>query len=565
MVADSSELIAGRYRLMDRIGSGGMGHVWLAWDERLNRAVAIKQLHPPVTLDESEAAVAHERAMREARNTARLHHPNAVPVFDVVDHQGRPCLVMQYLPSQSLQAVLRDRGPLPVQEVARLGSELASALAAAHRADLVHRDVKPGNVLLAEDGTARITDFGISHALGDASLTSTGMVTGTPAYLAPEVARGAPSSPASDVFSLGATLYAALEGSPPFGTGDNAMALLHRVASGDITPPSDTPLAPVLRRMLATSPEDRPSMQEASVALGDVAAGRATTREPSDRTRVLPPAGAAAAVGAGAAAGAGVGAGAANAAGGSSTATGAAGAAGTSQPSTQTARMPAATSRPDGPSTPPETAAGDGASRRRRGPLLAGLLVLLLVGGGVLAMSLLRDGAQPGGSAQPPVVAGSSSPSATPRPSTPAPTSTAQAPSPSKPSANPTQSKPTPTPAQPSTTAGSGPASASELAGAVRDYYGLLPGNTDAGWARLTDRYRATTARDRATYDRFWASVDSVSVGQAKASGPGSVVATVRYDFSDGRRFEERTAYTLVQQDGILKIDTSTVQSSRQL
>lgn len=195
--------------------------------------------------------------------------------------------------------------------------------------------------------------------------------------------------------------------------------------------------------------------------------------------------------------------------------------------------------------------------------MLAGLLVLLLVGGGILALSLLRDGAPSGGSARPPVVAGSSSPSATPRPSTSAPTSTAQAPSPTKPSAtaNPTQT----TPAQPSTTPGTGPASASELAGAVRDYYGLLPGNTDAGWARLTDRYRATTARDRATYDRFWASVDSVSVGQAKASGPGSVVATVRYAFSDGRRFEERTAYTLVQQDGILKIDTSTVQSSRQL
>ena len=190
----TAHLIAGRYRLMNRIGSGGMGHVWLAWDERLNRAVAVKQLHSPVGLPEAEARVAHDRAMREARITARLHHPNAVPVFDVVDHEGQPCLVMQYLPSRSLQAVLTERGPLPAREVARIGSELAAALAAAHRADIVHRDVKPGNVLVADDGTARITDFGISHALGDASLTSTGMVTGTPAYLAPEVARGTSSS-----------------------------------------------------------------------------------------------------------------------------------------------------------------------------------------------------------------------------------------------------------------------------------------------------------------------------------------------------------------------------------
>lgn len=544
MVADSSELIAGRYRLMDRIGSGGMGHVWLAWDERLNRAVAVKQLHSPVGLGESDAGVAHERAMREARNTARLHHPNAVPVFDVVDDDGRPCLVMQYLPSRSLQAVLTDRGPLPVPEVARMGSELASALAAAHRADIVHRDVKPGNVLIAEDGTARITDFGISHALGDASLTSTGMVTGTPAYLAPEVARGGPSTPASDVFSLGATLYAALEGSPPFGSGTNAMALLHRVASGVITPPRESPLAPVLLRMLANSPEERPSMREVAALLGRIATGTIDPEERSDRTRVLPPAAAGAA-----AAGAAEAAAAAGAAGAPPSA------AGDRVPATATpATATPATATSDRPETEP---------RRRRRTLLALLVVLLLLGGGVLAANLL-GGSQPAPQ-KPPAVAASSSPRETPRPSSSAPpTTSAEAPSttattPATPS-NPAPSKPSPT-----QTATSGPVTGSELVKAVRDYYGLLPSNTDGGWARLTDRYRTTTARDRATYDRFWASVAAVSVGQAKASGADSVVATVRYDFTDGRRFEERTAYTLVQQDGLLKIDTSSVQSSRQL
>jgi serine/threonine protein kinase len=240
--------------------------------------------------------------MREARITARLHHPNAVPVFDVVDDHGRPCLVMQYLPSRSLQAVLSERSTLPVRDAARLGSEVASALSAAHEAGIVHRDVKPGNVLVAEDGSARITDFGISHAMGDASLTATGMVTGTPAYLAPEVARGEGSTPASDVFSLGATLYAATEGSPPFGTASNAMALLHRVASGAITPPAaDSDLAPLLVRMLAPAPADRPAMADVSRELATLATGRGSLERsggdgPADRgrPRVLPVSGPAA-------------------------------------------------------------------------------------------------------------------------------------------------------------------------------------------------------------------------------------------------------------------------------
>jgi serine/threonine protein kinase len=225
-------LIGDRYRLVKPIATGGMGTVWEGWDERLQRRVAIKQLHPPQPgLDPEAARVAAERVLREARNAARLHHPHAVPVYDVVDDEGRPCLVMQYLPAQSLQQVLAARGPLDIPTVARIGSEVASALEAAHQVGIVHRDVKPGNVLIDGEGTAKLTDFGISHAMGDPSLTSTGLVTGTPAYLAPEVARGAPATPASDVFSLGATLFTALEGVSPFGDGQNAMATLHRAAA----------------------------------------------------------------------------------------------------------------------------------------------------------------------------------------------------------------------------------------------------------------------------------------------------------------------------------------------
>ena len=203
--------------------------------------------------------------MREARITARLHHPHAVPVFDVVEHDGQPCLVMQYLPSRTLQEVLAESGTMPVDEAALIGAEVGSALAAAHAAGVVHRDVKPANILITEDGSAKISDFGISHVLGDARLTSTGMLTGTPAYLAPEVARGEPSSAASDVYSLGATLFAAVEASPPFGMDANAMALLHRVASEPLTPPARAgALTPVLVAMLDRDPAARPAMAEAA-------------------------------------------------------------------------------------------------------------------------------------------------------------------------------------------------------------------------------------------------------------------------------------------------------------
>ena len=263
-MSQRTDRIAGRYVLLDRIGTGGMGHVWRAHDERLGREVAVKLLHTHWAASGVEAGIGNERAMREARITARLHHAHAVPVFDVVEHEGQPCLIMQYFPSRSLAEVLAaEHGRLPVPTVALIGSEVASALAAAHEVGIVHRDVKPANVLIAEDGTAKITDFGIAHALGDVSLTGSGMVTGTPAYLSPEVARGGRATPASDVFSLGATLYAALEGQPPFGTGENPMALLHRVASGDIVPPRQAEaLTPLVLQMLAVDPADRPAMDE---------------------------------------------------------------------------------------------------------------------------------------------------------------------------------------------------------------------------------------------------------------------------------------------------------------
>ena len=248
-------LIADRYRLLHRVGSGGMGVVWEGWDERLERRVALKQLYRQSGASTSEAELANQRALREARLAARLQHPHAVPVFDAVEQDGQLWLVMQFIPSITLAAALEQGGPLLPNEATKVGAEVASALAAAHAVGIVHRDVKPGNILIAEDGAALISDFGIARALGDATLTSSGMIHGTPAYLAPEVARGSEANFASDVFSLGSTLYSALEGRPPFGTDDNTMALLHRVASGQFPPPQRSgPLTPMIMDMLATIP-----------------------------------------------------------------------------------------------------------------------------------------------------------------------------------------------------------------------------------------------------------------------------------------------------------------------
>ena len=242
-----------------------MGVVWRAHDERLDRVVAVKQ----VLRDDSERA--STLGIREGRVTARVRHPHAIMVHDVAEHDGKPCLIMEYFPAQSLA----QRGVLPPDEVARVGSQLADALTAAHADGIVHRDVKPGNVLISSDGTTKIADFGISRVLGDGTLTGGEIMVGTPAYLAPEVAAGEQAGFSSDVFSLGATLYAALEGEPPFGLDDNPIAQLRRVAQGEIIPPRQAgPVVDVVLWMLRLRPGERPTMHEAHEALAAVADGR---------------------------------------------------------------------------------------------------------------------------------------------------------------------------------------------------------------------------------------------------------------------------------------------------
>src|SRR5689334_3944496 len=280
--ADDAPRIGNRYRLEQRIGAGAMGAVWRGTDELLNRTVAVKELlaaaEPPTAAGVEQLEESRQRLMREGRIGARLQHPHVISMFDVVVHEDRPWLVMEYLPSKSLAAMLNETGPMAPREAAEVGRQVADGLAAAHAAGVVHRDVKPGNVLIADDGRVKLTDFGVSRAVDDVQLTRTGLIAGTPAFLSPEVARGQEPTAASDVFALGATLYAAVEGRPPFGLDDNAYALLHKVATGAPKPPEQAgPLTALIMRLLADDPTARPTASEARDTLAAVAESRATT------------------------------------------------------------------------------------------------------------------------------------------------------------------------------------------------------------------------------------------------------------------------------------------------
>ena len=272
-----SYLVAGRYRLRRKIGHGGMGAVWLAHDQLLDREVAVKQVLVSSGMDDSMAETSRARALREGRLAARLSPRNAISMHDVALHLDEPWLVMEYLPSHSVADVLRDNGTIDPVEAAQICAQVADAIAEAHASGIIHRDIKPANILIANSGRnvglVKITDFGISRAKGDANITQTGIVTGTPAYFAPEVARGEDPGEPSDVYSLGATLYTMVEGAPPFGNEDNYIATLHRAALGKINPITRAgALSPILLHLLEPSPNNRPTMADARDQLAQFAA-----------------------------------------------------------------------------------------------------------------------------------------------------------------------------------------------------------------------------------------------------------------------------------------------------
>lgn len=268
-------LLAGRYRLTSVVGRGGMGTVWRARDETLDREVAIKEVLLPDGLSDAERENRHRRTLREARASARLNHPGVVTVHDVVDEDDRPWIVMELVRARSLQEIVEEDGPLPPGRVATIGRQIAGALRAAHAIGILHRDVKPANVLVADGDRAVLTDFGIAQMAGDATLTGTGLLIGSPAYMSPERVNGEPAIPASDLWALGATLYAATEGRAPHHRGD-PMAVLAAVMTQDVPPPKNAgPLAPVLTGLLERDPVRRLSGDRAEEALQAVASGHA--------------------------------------------------------------------------------------------------------------------------------------------------------------------------------------------------------------------------------------------------------------------------------------------------
>ena len=270
---EKGRMLAGRYRLASVAGRGGMGSVWRARDEMLKRDVAVKEVIFPGGGSDADRHVLRERTLREARAAARLNHPNIVIVHDVFDEAGRPWIVMEFVRARSLQDIVDADGPLPPRRAADVGRQTLAALRAAHDIGVLHRDVKPSNVLITDDGRAVLTDFGIAYVEGDTTLTQTGLIIGSPAYIAPERARGERAGPAADLWALGATMYAACEGRPPHQRTD-PVSVLAAILNEDPPPPRNAgPLGPVLRGLLERDPARRMTVTEAAGLLDQIATG----------------------------------------------------------------------------------------------------------------------------------------------------------------------------------------------------------------------------------------------------------------------------------------------------
>ncbi|MGW8061928.1 protein kinase domain-containing protein [Streptomyces ziwulingensis] len=267
-------LVAGRYRLGDAIGSGGMGRVWRAHDEVLHRTVAIKELTAALYVSESDRAILLARTRGEARAAARINHSAVVTVHDVLEHDGRPWIVMELVEGRSLADAVKDEERVDPREAARVGLWVLRALRAAHTAGVLHRDVKPGNVLLADDGRVLLTDFGIAQIEGDSTITRTGEVVGSVDYLAPERVRGQDPGPAADLWALGATLYTAVEGRSPFRRTSPLTTMQAVVEEEPSEPRHAGPLGPVISALLRKEPDARPDATEAEHLLAQAAEGR---------------------------------------------------------------------------------------------------------------------------------------------------------------------------------------------------------------------------------------------------------------------------------------------------
>ncbi|MFB9830748.1 serine/threonine-protein kinase [Actinoallomurus acaciae] len=289
MPSSAERTIAGRYRLLDALGRGGMGIVWRARDEYLQRDVAVKEILLPGGLDDASRTGLLERFVREARAAARLDHPAIIAVYDVVTEDDLPWIVMQLIRGRSLDQLVSEHGPLPAERVAAIGLQMLDALDTAHAAGILHRDVTPRNVLVGDDNRIVLTDFGIAAMAGATALTQTGALIGSPGYMAPERLRGRPAGPESDLWSLGAVLYFAVEGRRAY-IADEVPVLIGMVLSGEPEPPTRAgPLAPVLKDLLTKDPATRLSTEVTRRRLRAVTeAGDTADRALREPTTVTP-------------------------------------------------------------------------------------------------------------------------------------------------------------------------------------------------------------------------------------------------------------------------------------
>jgi serine/threonine protein kinase len=480
-------VIAGRYTLVREVGRGGMGAVWLGRDEVLNREVALKR----VGMMPGGSSPDLERAEREARLAARLNHPHVVAVFDLVTEDDQQWLVMEYVEGVTLSGLVQRDGALTPDKASPLIGQAADALAAAHAAGIVHRDVKPSNILVTPQGQVKLSDFGIARAEADASLTQTGLVTGSPAYLAPEVASGQVASDASDVWSLGATLFHALSGRPPYEVGDNLMGALYRIVHEE--PPRLVNagwLGPLLEATMTREPEDRWTMDQVRDYLetgpaGTVVRPAPTTVAAADpgRTQVMSHA----------------------------------------VPPVDPAPTPAEPPPPAGP-------------RKRRGALLPALVALaaaLVVG--LLAYAVLSNGDassdEPSTQAtrKPDRSSASSSPS-------PSPSPTSESPSPS-PSPSPSKSR-TPQP------------TARGMESFIGDYLATVTQDPRAAFAMLTPDFQDASG-GLSGYRSFWDTIDSADLTSVSADPETQTVSyTVEYTREDGSTTTDDVSLQLLFEDG---------------
>ncbi|HEX5860520.1 MAG TPA: serine/threonine-protein kinase, partial [Nocardioides sp.] len=465
--------IAGRYRVVREVGRGGMGAVWLCEDERLGRHVAVKQ----VGHVSGETAPDVARAMREARSSAPLTHPNVVAIYDAIDEGDRIWLVMEYVDGRTLAQIIAEDGPVPPERVAEIGAQVADGLAAAHRRGTVHRDIKPSNILIGPDGRAKISDFGISRTVGEATLTQTGMLSGTPSYLSPEIARGEDPSPASDVWALGASLFAAVEGRPPYASQPNPLATLQNIVNEPVPRPqrAGAVTEPIVR-MMDPDPQSRWAVADAAHALHRIHARHRTDRTREETAAFAGPVGGAAA------------------------ATTESDPAPMPDPTLEPTPTATPTPQPVRQATPepaPVPAAAPTRSRRGRGVLLACGILAALVILGALGAFLLND-----------------------EPTSPAQDTT-------EPSADTTQPSPD-TGGEPTGDQSSPPDDDGEATGAgspetfVSDYYAVLPGDTETGWSLLTAGFQREVGSFE-DYDAFWSTIDSVTVEDTQPAGTGAV------------------------------------------